>query len=77
MTTATACKNTHAGCSLTHLLHFCLTMRYAVRYTSTIAMLHICAAHVWNSNTTAPSASGKKGRQLHLGSFQDGERAAR
>lgn len=37
----------------------------------------LLAAHVWNSNTTAPSASGKKGRQLHLGSFQDGERAAR
>ena len=38
------------------------------------SLLHVCAAHVWNSNTTAPSASGKKGRQLHLGSFQDGER---
>lgn len=34
-------------------------------------------AHVWNSNTLAPSASGKRGRQLHLGSFSDGDRAAK
>ena len=34
-------------------------------------------AHVWNSNAAPASNSGKKGRQIHLGSFQDGARAAR
>lgn len=32
---------------------------------------------MWNSKSSGASATNKKGRQMHLGSFISGERAAK